>query len=156
MPVGTGIYIKQYLLENGEAYPYEIWKRLKQQREEEGMKSPTYESFYTNYIWKADQLGLIRKTQEEESKGKFDRQYYEMSPGEEESACWFHIQQCYAPVTGIGGKDYRNLKEEAEEKNTTVEELYIQNNSEEIKQIADEVGVSEAEIVRRIRKSRPF
>ena len=78
----TGRFIRDYLMEHGEAYPYEIYLALKDEREFRGFKIGSPTNLY-RYFYILRELGAIRKTGKTEpsSRGGYDRIYYEITPG---------------------------------------------------------------------------
>jgi hypothetical protein len=46
----TGLFIRDYLLEHGEAYLQEIWRALKEKRKSLGIAYGTVRSFHLNYL----------------------------------------------------------------------------------------------------------
>lgn len=91
--IPTGRFIRDFLLEHGEGYPYGIWKALREERKKAGdLKICTYQSFVINYISNLKKLRLIEEVRREESggwwqKGKGilkDRIYYRVVPGMED------------------------------------------------------------------------
>lgn len=155
-----GIFIRDKLKERDCEYPYKIWKELVEERKERGNKWPSYKSFYKNYFTKLKDIELIKEVPPEEVEdyqegfGPTPRQYYRIADGKEDSDCWHHPQTCYDPLSGLGEKDYKELKEDAEEKGIDYEELFIERNQEDIREIANELGVSKEEVEERIRKSK--
>jgi len=81
----TGLFIRDYLLERGEAYPYEIYQALKEKREELGIYVGSPLNFY-KYIYILKSLGLIEETGRVEKSvkaSKFWKKYYRIVPGKE-------------------------------------------------------------------------
>jgi len=91
----TALFIHDYLLENGEAYAFEIWKALRDYRRSLGIKVCTYDNFRRNYIYILKKLGLIRKVREEPGKRGFNRVYYEIVPGKEDAVEWVNPQKYF-------------------------------------------------------------
>jgi len=100
----TSLFIRDYLMEKGEAYPFEIYMALKRKREELGIKVGTYTSFY-RYIWLLEKFGLIRRTGRVEpaSRGagktlrRLHRVYYELVPELVNDERWYAPQRYYKP-----------------------------------------------------------
>ena len=81
----TSLFIRDYLLEKGMAYPYEIYQALREKREELGIYVGSPLNFY-KYIYVLKRLGLIEETGREEKSFKaprFWRRYYRIVPGKE-------------------------------------------------------------------------
>ena len=75
---GTATLIRDFLLEQKEAYPKQIYRFLKGKIEEMGYKAPSYDSV-RKLIYTLHKLGLIRKVREEKIKENptaFKRVYY--------------------------------------------------------------------------------
>jgi len=84
-PKGTGVFIRQYLLEHGEAYPYQVFKALRRFLFPEGYP---VKGFYVgsyqnirNYFYWIQRLGLIEPSREEPSLKPFfkNRRYYRLT-----------------------------------------------------------------------------
>lgn len=80
--LGTGQFIRDYLLRTGEAYPYEIYRALKDEKEFKGLTMGSATNFY-RYFYILRRLGAIQKTGQVEpsSRGGMDRIYYKMTEG---------------------------------------------------------------------------
>ena len=105
--ITTGIFIQNYLVEHEEGYPMEIWRALKEARG--SLKTGSYKSFQSNYIWVLKRLGLIETVRSEPASNPafYDRVYYRITPGEEKSRKWSHPQKSLDPRRSIGGKKYK-------------------------------------------------
>jgi len=92
--VSTSAFIRDYLMENGEAYIFEIYKALKNRKREVmgDVKLPSYQSFW-RYIWVLENLGLIRKTRKEPT--RFGKAYYEIVSERKDSPVWRNPQGEY-------------------------------------------------------------
>jgi hypothetical protein len=97
----TGLFIREYLLEHGEAYPQEIWRALKEKRKSLGIAYGTVRSFHLNYIYVLKKLGLIQPVRREKVNPKwFPRTYYRIVPGMEDSPLWSAPQIALDPRRG--------------------------------------------------------
>jgi len=92
--VSTSAFIRDYLVENGEAYVFEIYRALKSRKREVmgDVKLPSYQSFW-RYIWVLENLGLIRKTRKEPT--RFGKAFYRIVPGQEDNPVWRNPQREY-------------------------------------------------------------
>lgn len=98
----TGLFIREYLLKHGRAYPQEIWRALKRARSELGLHTCSYENFWRNYIYVLKKLGLIRPVRSIGSLNPawFSRVLYEIVPGMENHEAWAHPQIALDPRRG--------------------------------------------------------
>jgi len=82
MDLGTGQFIRDYLLRAGEAYPYEIYRALKDEKEFKGLTMGSATNFY-RYFYILRKLGAVQKTGrvEPSSRRGMDRVYYKMTVG---------------------------------------------------------------------------
>lgn len=106
--ITTGIFIRDYLLEHGEGYPMQIWRALKEARG--SLKTGSYKSFASNYIWILKKLGLIERTLRTEPASNpafYDRVYYRITPGKEKSRKWAYPQRSLDPRRSLGSKKYK-------------------------------------------------
>lgn len=80
--LGTGQFIRDYLLREGEAYAHEIYRALKDEKEFKGLTMGSASSFY-RYFYILRKLGALQKTGriEPSSRSGFDRVYYKMTAG---------------------------------------------------------------------------
>ncbi|MDI6884800.1 MAG: hypothetical protein QMD22_00330 [archaeon] len=106
----TGLFIRDYLLDHGEGYAMQIWRALKEKRGSK--KVCSYSSFVANYIWILRQLGLIEKVRTEAARNRayYDRVYYRITPGKEQSQEWNAPQKTLDPRRALGSKKYRKEK----------------------------------------------
>jgi hypothetical protein len=123
----TGLFIRDYLLEHGEAYPQEIWRALKEKRKRLGVAYGSVRSFHLNYIYVLKKLGLIEPVRHEKVNPKwFARTYYRIVPGMENSPLWSAPQIALDPRRGKPYIRRRYAKERAKKmvpKPITPEEL---------------------------------
>ena len=91
----VGEFIRDYLLEHGEAYIQEIHRAYKAWCRERGYRQPTYHSF-AKYIWQLKSLGLLVPTRKEPSEYHYPRQYYRIADG--------------ADLEHVGWRDYMKVK----------------------------------------------
>jgi hypothetical protein len=97
----TGLFIRDYLVEQRAAYPQQMWRALKSVRAEREVICGTYQSFRVNYIYVLKKLGLIRPVRRERIHPKwFPRTYYSIVPGMEEDPRWVHPQIALDPRRG--------------------------------------------------------
>jgi len=105
----TSLFIRDYLLEKGEAYPYEIYQALREKRQELGIYVGSPLNFY-KYIYILRSLGLIEETGREEESFKasrFWRKYYRIVPGKEKLTDeWRNPQKTMSRLKGwkVGGR----------------------------------------------------
>lgn len=96
----TGLYIREFLLTVGEAYPYWVYKCFKKIK-----PSTSYQSI-ARYFWILRKIGVIEETRTEKSMSRFDRKYFRIVPGMEDHPAWLHPQQYLYPETRLGAKRY--------------------------------------------------
>ena len=91
----TGLFVRDFLLERGEGYPYQIWRELRAKREELGLNSGSYQSFRINYVNVLKRLGLIEEARREASRRPKlqDRIYYRIVRGRERDERWVAPQK---------------------------------------------------------------
>lgn len=70
--INTGEFIREYLAEHNEAYPYEIWKALKEEKKALGLAYGSYVSFISNYILPLKKAGFIEAVRVEDKPIKRD------------------------------------------------------------------------------------
>lgn len=80
--LGTGQFIRDYLLREGEAYPHEIYRALKDEKEFRGLTMGSATNFY-RYFYILRKLGAVQKTgrTEPSSRSGMDRVYYRVALG---------------------------------------------------------------------------
>ncbi len=81
MSVSTSLFIRNFLLDHGEAYPYQVYKALRARLKEEGY--PKRRGFYQsirNYFYWLKELGLIEvsRTAPADRAILKDRSYYKI------------------------------------------------------------------------------
>jgi len=82
----TSLFVRDYLLEKGEAYPYEIYKALVEKRRQLELHVCSPQSFYEQFSVMR-RLGLVEKTGKIVKSfraEKFWRTFYRITPGMEE------------------------------------------------------------------------
>lgn len=120
--VPTGEFIRDHLLEEGEDYPYNVWKELLEKRarvygifnvlelrdkrteevrdalENHGVKVGSYQNV-RNYFYWLRELGLIEKSREESSeKANLEpRKYYKVVEGKEDAEEWANPRKALYP-----------------------------------------------------------
>jgi len=95
MGLGTGQFIRDYLLKAGEAYPHEIYRTLKDEKEFRGLSTGSVTNFY-RYFYILRKLGAVQKTgrTEPSSRGGMDRVYYRVTVEfEERDKLWSNPQK---------------------------------------------------------------
>jgi hypothetical protein len=90
----TGLFIRDYLLMYKDGYPQEIWRRLKEKRDELGLITCSYNSFWCNYFRNLKALKMIEEVRREPSEhpGVKPRVYYRIKPGRENDPRWINVQ----------------------------------------------------------------
>jgi DNA-binding PadR family transcriptional regulator len=85
IPFQTSLFIRDYLLEHGRAYPYEVFKALRERLLAEeyprrGSKWGSYQNI-RNYFYWLSKLGLIKPVQEVPSDNVYlkNRRYYALT-----------------------------------------------------------------------------
>ncbi len=80
--LGTGQFIRDYLLREKKAYPHEIYRALKDEKEFRGLTMGSATNFY-RYFYILRKLGAVQKTgrTEPSSRSGIDRVYYKMTEG---------------------------------------------------------------------------
>lgn len=111
----TGLFIHDWLVANRSGHPQRIWRDLKTEREKNGQKVGTYESFIRNYIMILKKLGLIIAIREESvHPGQpgiwFPRKVYQITRGRENDSAWNAPQSAFDPRRGLGGKRYSPMR----------------------------------------------
>jgi DNA-binding PadR family transcriptional regulator len=83
--LSIGLFIRDYLLENGRAYPYEIYRAIRGELREKsrpirGLKRGSYQNI-RNYFYWLTHLGLIEPEVEVPSEKPYlkDRRYYRLT-----------------------------------------------------------------------------
>ncbi|MEM2618626.1 MAG: hypothetical protein QW356_03965 [Candidatus Hadarchaeales archaeon] len=99
--VPTGLFVRDYLVEHGEASPYEMWRALKKARSELGLMVGSYESFRINYIRVLKKLKLIEPVRKEPAYTRYgrrvwDKTIYRLAPRAEKSPYWVAPQKALA------------------------------------------------------------
>ena len=108
-PVGTGEFIRDFLLRHGEAYPNQVYSAFRKEYKKERYVT-SYASF-RKYFYILKELGLIEFLREEpSSKGGFSRRIYRITPGKEDSEKWLSPQVELYPATALGASRYSKAK----------------------------------------------
>ena len=95
--LGTGQFIRDYLLREGEAYAHEIYRALKDEKEFRGLTMGSATNFY-RYFYILRKLGAVQKTgrTEPSSRKGFDRVYYKITLGfEDRDDLWMNPQKVW-------------------------------------------------------------
>jgi hypothetical protein len=96
-----GPALRDYLLEEGEGYPSEFFRRwVKMAR-----RRPSYASV-RRLFWVCGKLGLIEKVREEPSGRGMPRSIYRIVPGRANDDAWDNPQGVLLPET-LEGRRYR-------------------------------------------------
>jgi hypothetical protein len=136
----TGELIRDYLKEYGGAgYPYEAWNYYREKlreampekcdgKAESEYHIGTYQSFY-RYFYILENLGVIKKHGTPQyGKAKIPRQYYTITSPQfynpEYDQLWEHVQILLYPITRLGKRRYKKLKEEVDEYNMILKETF--------------------------------
>ena len=94
-PPAVGPFIREYLLEHGPSSAYDIWRAWVEERKRGGYKTPTYFSFYENYIWRLKKMGLIREVGKLEGRGRFCRVLLDVVVEKLDDPGWIDVQSVY-------------------------------------------------------------
>lgn len=81
-PIVLGLFIRSYLLERGEAYPYEVYRAYREALKELGSRRRASYQSVRNYFWWLASLGLIAPSRTEPSSNpalKEPRRYYRLT-----------------------------------------------------------------------------
>ena len=104
----TSKFIREYLMEHGEASIMEIWRALKKLRKERALIYPRYSSFYANHIYPLLKLGLIERVRREPTpRARIPRTIVRITPGREDDPRWENPQGYLDPRRRLGGRRYR-------------------------------------------------
>jgi len=114
--VPTSLFIRDYLQKHGEAYPFEVYRALKEKRKKLGLKTGSYINFY-RYFWLLEKLELIRRTGKVEpaerglgeTSRRLFRVYFELVPENINHPAWFNPQKYYKPYVE-GRKRWKQKK----------------------------------------------
>lgn len=98
--VSTSQFIRDFLLEHGEGYPYQVYKALRAKLIEKGYfkRRGTYQSVLNYFYW-LGRLGLVEKTREEKSErpGFKARRYYTIVKEGINSPSWINPRKTLYP-----------------------------------------------------------
>jgi len=94
-PPTVGIFIKEYLLNNGPSSTYDIWLEFREYRHNLGHSAPSYYSFYQNYIYRLKRLGLLKAISKERTRRGFDRVMIDVVAERLEDPAWNNVQKAY-------------------------------------------------------------
>lgn len=125
IPFTVGEFIQYYLSANGEAYPYQIYKALKEACRRRGFKwFGTYGSF-RRQMEILLKLGLIEPAGVEQAEKPYlhPRRLYRIRRGMEAVSAWRIPQYTLYPHTVYGRRLYHQKKQEAQARGITVGEL---------------------------------
>jgi DNA-binding PadR family transcriptional regulator len=151
--IPTGLFIRDFLMAYKEAYAYEVWRALRETRKSAGLTWPEYRSFWNQ--WRIlEKLGLIRLVRVERGLGRYYRRYYSITPGFEDHPAWRHPQIAYNPITWLGRRKYRRVREIAERERVRIGTAFVRTHPEKVRELAEELRVTEAEIRRRATRGR--
>jgi len=128
IPFTTGSFIRDYLLEKGEACVYEVWDAFRRRLKEMGVEWwGSYDSF-RRYFYMLARLNLIRFVREGPSSRPWlhPKRYYAVVPENADLIeAWNAPQVVLYPATVYGKRRYRKKLEEASKLGVSVEELAI-------------------------------
>jgi hypothetical protein len=96
----TGLAIREFLQEEGEAGPNDFFKVFRRVKE-----STSYPSV-RRYFWILKKLGLIEPTRRVMGQGTIAKQLYRIVPGAEADPRWDHPQIALYPETALGRAKY--------------------------------------------------
>jgi len=88
---GTGEWIRDYLLQVGKAYTYDMWKAYRDDMRKYRVKTATYQSFRV-YVSRLKYMGLIEPLTTQK-RNPFQITYYRIVPGMEDSTLWNEIHK---------------------------------------------------------------
>jgi len=104
-----GMFIRNYLLEHGEAYINELLGAYNMYLASMGYKPIKY-STMRKYVWILRKLGLVKVTRiqppTEEMKQLQPRIYIAIVEGKEDDPAWYNPQVAYNPEWGLGSARY--------------------------------------------------
>lgn len=126
-PWTTGEFIREYLLEHGRAYVYEMWNAYRKKLEEMGVYWGSYDNF-RRYIYMLKKLNLIRPVGTETALNPklHERVYYELVPENVNMIeAWTRPQIILYPETIYGKRKWAKKVEEARAKGLTVRQLAL-------------------------------
>jgi len=103
MSLSTSLFIRDFLLEQGETYPYQIYKALKARLKEEGYakRKTSYQSI-RNYFYWLKELGLIEVSRTAPGKKAIlkDRSYYKIITSKADNlALWKNPREALYPTS---------------------------------------------------------
>jgi len=109
--VGTGLWIRDYLLKHKKDYIMSIWRAFCKFMAKKGYKKPSYTSF-SNYIRLLRRVGLLENVGRRVASRltAYHKVYVRIVPGTEESEIWKAPQQYMYPDTKLGSKRYDEYK----------------------------------------------
>lgn len=142
IPFGTGEFIRDYLMEHGEAYIYEMWDRFRKAVAEFGVKWWGSYASFRRYIYICKRLGLIRyvRTGKPPRRGLKSRRYYALVPEHIDSGAWIRPQEILYPATLYGKMRYKSKQREASRLGITIEDLALREHPD-IVRIRGELGI---------------
>ena len=147
--VRVSLFIRDFLKKTKTAYIYQMWRAWRAWLIAHNYKPPTYRSFH-KIILILEKLRLIVPTGVvEKGEGRYPRKYYRLNRRMVNSKAWLHPQKIYNPLSAIGGREYAKLKERAEREGVDPLDLWIQENRQQVIELAREIGLSTNELIRR-------
>lgn len=133
----TTEFVREYLLKNRKASPYDIFKALAKERRENNHRAPSYKGFY-KLFWIMKELGLVRKTRgTEKGRAPIAKAIYTIVYELAESPAWYNPQKYYNPLFALGRDRYNKLKDEAEERGVDIVDAYFEKYQEEVEEIVN-------------------
>lgn len=104
-----GVFVRDYLLNKGEAYIQEIWRAYNLYLMQNGYRSIEYPTM-RKYIWILRKLGLITNTRieyHEDPHGYLSpRVFIKIVEGKENDEAWYNPQKAYNPEWALGSRRY--------------------------------------------------
>lgn len=107
VPSSPGIAIQAIMLDQGEAYPFEVYRALRLQYPK---KKTSYASM-RRLFWALERIGLIEFSRVASSERGWDRRYYRVAPGMENDRRWYTypLIELY-PSAQLGASRYKAWK----------------------------------------------
>jgi len=123
-PISVGLFIRDYLLERGEACPYEVFKAL------QGKKRGASYSSVRKFFHALERLGLIEFVRSEPSKRPklAARRYYKLVSELKDHPAWGHPQVVLWPSSRFGGARYAEKREEARRLRISLDNLALKED----------------------------
>jgi len=79
MSFRTGLFVRDYLKKNGPCCVHELYRAVRDKKEELGLETGSYDSF-RQYFWRLKELNLVEFVKEEEHDGFGEpKRYYDVA-----------------------------------------------------------------------------